>query len=221
MVDGAPMAPKNKKILLYGGGTVGLAFALFAYRKSKGSAAVAPAYDTSATDPAYDTSADSLDTGYSGIAQGASYYDPSTGATIGTGTGFTPSTNASWFQAAEAYLVSQGYDGQAVGDALGRAISGTALDDTQYGILQAAIGSQGAPPQGIPTVSHANNNGQGQTGAVANKYISYVRNDVDGAIYGIDSGGVATHLTPQDYAALGSPGFSGYHDPTATLAPAK
>jgi hypothetical protein len=82
------------------------------------------------------------------------YVDPSTGAYItGTGASSTvtaPSTNASWAQQVEAYLGQLGYDPTTVAAALGKYLTGQTLSSDQSGIVSAAQGFFGQPPQGAP-----------------------------------------------------------------------
>src|SRR5215472_675434 len=79
------------------------------------------------------------------------YNDPGTGAYItGTQAVTQPSTNASWAQQVEAYLQQIGYDPTAVGAALGKYLTGQTLSSDQQGIVAAALGFFGQPPQGAP-----------------------------------------------------------------------
>lgn len=101
------------------------------------------------------------------------YVDPTTGAFIsGAGAGNTvlqPSTNASWAQQVEAYLQSLGYDPTAVGSAIGKYLTGQTLTSDQQGIVAAALGFFGQPPQGAPvpvtTPPTGNGSGGGSTGS--------------------------------------------------------
>jgi hypothetical protein len=100
------------------------------------------------------------------------YVDPTTGAFIsGAGAGnsvLQPSTNASWAQQVEAYLQNLGYDPTAVGSAIGKYLTGQTLSADQQGIVAAALGFFGQPPQGAPPVSGGtpagNGSGGGSTG---------------------------------------------------------
>jgi LysM repeat protein len=85
----------------------------------------------------------------------AGYVDPTTGAYI-SGAGATPtqvlapSTNASWAQQVESYLEGLGYDPTTVAAAIGKYLTGQGLTSDQSGIVAAAQGFFGNPPQGAP-----------------------------------------------------------------------
>lgn len=180
MTDDIPKLDfKKNKALLIGGGLAGV-IVIYEYRKSKSTAAAATAAttatDTSTTDPnAY---LDPNASGYSAIPTATGYIDPSSGATInsglyGTTTVVGPSTNSAWAQQVIAYLSQEGYDPSAVTSALGAYLAGSSLDSTQLGIVQAAIGVEGSPPNGAPaphvtaptgTTSGTTSSGNGVTG---------------------------------------------------------
>lgn len=148
---GGPMSSKTK--LFIGGGAIGLVAIFLWYRKQKANATAVT--DTSSTDTS-STDGSSLDTGYSPAL--TSYTDPSTGAIISgggwstggyalPGTYYTaPSSNAQWVQQAIPYLSQQGFDPTATTIALGEYLAGQNLSNTQYEIVQAAIASEGYPP---------------------------------------------------------------------------
>ena len=99
------------------------------------------------------------------------YTDPTTGQFI-SGVGAlpaggvvtAPSTNASWAQQVEAYLENLGYDPTTVAAAIGKYLTGQQLSSDQAGIVAAAQGFFGNPPQGAPTVVTTPPTGQGTGG---------------------------------------------------------
>ena len=150
-------------------------------RKSAAAAAAVPADSSTGDDSTADTSDDGIydygytspsassgGTGVSSSGQGIAYTDPSTGAvtTSGTATAFDPAppdpsalgiptapptTNAQWYQAAEAQMVAEGFDATTSATALGYYLAGHALTSDQYAIVQSAIGAEGNPPVKVPT----------------------------------------------------------------------
>jgi|SRR5215467_143824 len=130
---------------------------------------------------------------YSGFgAQGTTpslygYVDPSTGAFIsGVGAGATgvvtaPSTNASWAQQVESYLQNLGYDPVATAAAIGKYLTGQTLTSDQSGIVSAAQGFFGPPPQGAPVISvtppSGNGSGGGSTGFSSFKTLTASKNE--------------------------------------------
>ena len=115
------------------------------------------------------------------------YTDPTTGAFIsGVGAGATgvvtaPSTNASWAQQVEAYLQNIGYDPVAIAAAIGKYLTGQTLTSDQSGIVAAAQGFFGPPPQGAPVISvtppSGNGSGGGSTGFTSFKTLIVPRNE--------------------------------------------
>lgn len=151
-----PMSKKTRNWLIIGGvGAAGIVIWYIMRNKSQ----------AAATDPTLDPNAAAADayggygvSGYgSNIPSQFGYYDPTTGAYI-TGSGIpgstvtAPSTNAEWAQQVEAYLQGLGYDPTAVGNAIGRYLSGMHLTQTQGGIVAAAKAFFGKPPGGAPPV---------------------------------------------------------------------
>lgn len=99
------------------------------------------------------------------------YYDPNTGQFIsGAGAGgsggfvLAPSTNAEWAQQAEAYLTGIGYDAMTVAAALGKYLTGQTITSDQAGIVAAAKGFFGTPPQPFTPGPVTNPGGQGSGG---------------------------------------------------------
>lgn len=135
------------------------------WRRSKNSSSAAA---TTAASTATDTSIDPA-TGVPyadeyGFNNSAGYsfpgvYDPSTGATIGSGVGqgtiVTVSTNAAWAQASLAYLASVGgyQDSQSIGNALGAGLLGHYMTPDMVSIWNAAVAFEGEPPQGHPPLN--------------------------------------------------------------------
>ena len=101
-----------------------------------------------------------------GVPSYYGYYDPTTGTYVGgTGSVVTqPSTNASWAQQVEAYLGQIGYDPTTVAAALGKYLTGQALSNDQQGIVAAALGFYGNPPQGAPPIVPTGTGGGGSSG---------------------------------------------------------
>jgi hypothetical protein len=114
--------------------------------------------------------ADEYDTGGASNSPSlAGYVDPSTGAYI-TGAGATsqilaPSTNASWAQQVESYLEGLGYDPTTVAAAIGKYLTGQGLTSDQSGIVAAAQGFFGNPPQGAPSIVTVPPTGQNGSGS--------------------------------------------------------
>ena len=106
--------------------------------------------------------------GGGGVPQQFGYYDPTTGAFISgtgsTGTVIGPGTNASWAQQVEAYLQGVGYDPTAVAAAIGKYLTGQTLSSDQAGIVAAATGFFGNPPQYVPPISQGTPTGNGTGG---------------------------------------------------------
>jgi len=152
------------------GGVGSAAIVWYVYKKQAASTAAIPA-DTS-TDPNLSGYGDysSADGGAYGSNYSTptnyGYYDQATGQFVGLG-GTTvvagPSTNSAWVQAAAAYLINQGYDPITVIAALGKYVSSqglTALSQTEYNIVTAAIGIEGQPPETIAPPHLESNTGQ-------------------------------------------------------------
>lgn len=135
---------------LYAGGAAAAGILLYAYWSRSGSSsgsndeAPAESYD----DTGYGEYGES---GYSGIG----IYDPATGGTIGTGYGQTVTTanNAAWTQAAILYLGGT-YDQGALSTAIGKALNGRPMTDTEINMFNAARAALGDPPQGFPPIRH-------------------------------------------------------------------
>lgn len=142
---------KKQTALLMGGGVVLLGGIVYYRSRHAGAAAAPAAADDSAADStdldpatgypygsADDTAAlNSYDYGY-GVSGGS-------GAAVSTSGGYT--TNAQWSQAAEEYLTGTvGQDPDAVGNALGKYITGGAVTSDQVAVIQQAIAFAGYPP---------------------------------------------------------------------------
>jgi hypothetical protein len=151
------------------GGTAAAVTVWYVYKKQQAASAT-----TSDTLPA-DTSGYGDYSAASGVAGGGGgtpsnygYYDQTTGQFIGLGGTTTvtgPGNNGAWTQAAAAYLIMQGYDPITVLNALGKYLNGTAVTQTEYNIVTAAIGIEGLPPDGAPTL-HMEPPSQTQTGVL-------------------------------------------------------
>jgi hypothetical protein len=138
------------------GGIVGYAWWT---RRAAGETPITTEGDVSGIDPATGLPYDS-GFGDSGIPtyQGIGVYDPATGGYFGTGYGGQTvtgvSTNAAWVQAATLWLTTQGFEGPAIATALGKVLSGQPVTNDELAIFTAAVGAQGNPPQGYPTIVH-------------------------------------------------------------------
>jgi len=164
MPEPLPHKGKGKKIagidlkwwLIGGGATVAVIYVM--YRRSQSSAAATTT--TTAVDPNIDpnTGLPYTSSGTYGDYSAASGVYPSQygytdqyGNLITQGTPAqvvtAPTTNAAWFQAAEAYLTTTlGYDQATTAAALGKYLAGAQLTNAQLGIVQTALASQGYPP---------------------------------------------------------------------------
>lgn len=163
-IAGKPI-PKNA---LFIGGAVAAGILGYAYwkRTSGGGGTGTSPTDTSATDSGIDPStgqpyADEFGAGmnYTGLGT----YDPATGAILasyGSQTVTAVSTNAQWAQAAQAYLVSQSYDAQAVSAAIGKVLAGLPVTNEEATIWAAAVGYEGQPPNYVPPLVHVPASGQ-------------------------------------------------------------
>lgn len=224
---------KLNKVWVIGGG-VGAVAIWFAYRKLGGSklspgAATGTAVDTSATvDPTTGLPyAD--DSGYSSALGGATgspwgslsglTYNPATGqyeaAGGSTATPTADSSNVQWGQAVENYLAGLGYNATSVNLALGKWFTGAGLSDSEYQIVQAAIGAQGNPPVTVPSPILAAPTGQTNTQKIAQTLwsptasagLQYIRQgDKTKPLYGwigqVESDGSILGLTGAQWAAL-------------------
>lgn len=142
----------------------------YAYWKRRGTATTGSTgtdTGTTATDPSIDPTTGlpyAEEYGYgapTGGATGYGIYDPATGGTITSygQTVTTVSTNAQWAQASQLYLTSVGYDGTAVGAALGKALTGQPMTDSELAIYNAAVAFEGYPPN-PHTIVHVPPSGQ-------------------------------------------------------------
>lgn len=228
-----PRKPVNKKLLLGGGAAVTVVGYIWYKRKAAASAATATTADNSGNTT--DTSEDAIDpaTGmpYSeeGTAVGSPYgqlsgltYNPATGTYTSTSqTSSSPVDNSQWVQNAQAYLTGLGEDSTSVADALGAYVTGGTLSSDQQSIVQAALGAIGNPPSPVTNASYASNTGQsGASGSSATSSwlhpptgATYVRNSSTGEIDQVWPDGTTIHLSPFQYAALGSPASQGYSGP--------
>lgn len=161
-----PMKKSTKNWMIIGGvGAAGIVIWYMMRAKSGASAAGAdPNIDPNTGIP-YAQESSSGYGGYGigggGVPQQFGYYDPQTGQYItGTGSVTTPPTNASWAQQVEAYLQTVGYDPTTVAAALGKYLTGQVLSSDQQGIVAAAVGFYGNPPQGAPPVTTTTPGGQ-------------------------------------------------------------
>jgi hypothetical protein len=157
------------------GGVASAGVAWWAYRRTSSKNAATNLDTSTAADPTIDptTGLPYSSEMYSGATTTPGYggiYDPSTGATIGTTGQFTApqvvtsfSNAAEWGQAALQRLIALGYDPLSTSIAIGVYISGANLTETQYGVIQAAIGQTGPAP-GVPAPHMAPPAGQTGTG---------------------------------------------------------
>jgi len=140
--------------IIGGIGTAGIVYVLYKRQSASAATATVPTDTSSTIDP--NTGLPYGDySAVSGVSPSLyGYTDPTTGAFISGGTPqqtvTSPTTNASWFQQAEAYLVQQGYDNTTAGAALGKYLAGGGLTNDQLSIVQFAIGAEGYPPIGVP-----------------------------------------------------------------------
>lgn len=159
-----PGVGKMPKGWLYAVAAASVAVVGYAWWQHKKNGTAAAATDTTAAaDPSIDPTtglpyASEYGSGYAATGYtGGSYIDPTTGAYIGGGLGpstpSAPTTNAAWAQQAEAYLAQVGYNGVTVAAAIGKALTGQHVTADQAAIVQAAIGFEGQPPQGMPPLS--------------------------------------------------------------------
>jgi hypothetical protein len=152
------MSPQTKRWMLIGGvGAAAIVFYLvYKSRKSSGASAQAAEGIDPATGVPY--ASEQYSGAYGTTPSLYGYTDPSTGAFIsGVGAGggsggyvTAPSTNASWAQQVEAYLMNLGYDPIETAAALGKYLTGQGLTSDQAAIVAAAKGFFGNPPQGAP-----------------------------------------------------------------------
>lgn len=162
----------NRKVWLIGGGLAAVVV-WWAYKKNVSNAAAVAATDTTGTD----TTAIDPNTGLP-IDSGSS---PAFGNTTGLTSSFAtqsvlgPTTNADWTQRAEILLEGYGFDPQAVTRALGAYLANSPLTNDQLQIVQAAIGSEGNPPIGVPAPHIAPPAGQ-TTSNIPDGYYYYVPN---------------------------------------------
>lgn len=163
-----------KQTLFIGAGAAGLlGVAMYRYKKQQAAtnataaaaaAAVAPgtgAGSSDGTDPATGFPYGSTEDAAALTSQGQ-YVDPSMYGGYGAGdlsyaaggvtytgsvvpaAGF--SSNAQWSQAAEQYMVGNGGDANAIGNALGKYLTGNALTPDQQTLVEQAIAFEGYPP---------------------------------------------------------------------------
>jgi hypothetical protein len=155
--------PKNAVLI---GGAAAVSVIIYAYwKKSSGgnsSNAAVTADPSAGIDPSTGQPyADEFGAGmnYSGFG----FNDPVTGATIGaygTQTITQVTTNAQWAQAAQAYLVQQGYDPMKVSAAIGKVLSGQPITADEAAIWAAAVGYEGEPPMYVPPLNTSVPGGQ-------------------------------------------------------------
>src|SRR5271165_502251 len=183
---GGKKMPRNRKVLLFSLGGLGAIGGYIWWKKRNAStASAASTTDPNAIDPAtgipYSQEGGAIDpatgvpyadeyggtSGAYGTQPGAlGTYDPLTGQYIpGIGQTTPPvqiATNAEWAQAAESYLVSQGYDPVTTAAAIGAYLIGGTLTSDQYAIVQAALAFEGQPPTSVPPPKTTGGGGTGQ-----------------------------------------------------------
>lgn len=185
-------AVKQNKAIFIGGGVVAVGGALYYVKRKKAATDAAStvtattADDTTTTDPdaidpstglPYDNDAsDAYSAAYDAATEGSPYsslsgltWDPSTGqwetATPTSTDTATPTTNAAWGTAANAYLAGLGDNPITAAAAIGKYLSGQggALTQDELSIIQSAIGALGYPP--VPVASPTLAPPTGQTNA--------------------------------------------------------
>lgn len=210
----------SKNVWIIGGGVAVLIVA-YSYSKAKKQAANTAANAASSTDPnAIDPNAIDPNTGipygqegFGGFLNGATGVTPGSYGYIGqngtvlgglgTVAGQLPGTNAQWFQAAETYMVGQGYDPLATGAALGKYLAGQPLTSDQMTLVQTAIGAEGNPPTSVPPPHVAPP--AGQTPPVAARPVvadGFYRLIETGAVYQVVNG-TRHHVTPATWKVIG------------------
>jgi hypothetical protein len=176
MPDNIPGTKKKfgkKQLLIVGLGGLGAIGVWLWYRKTHGTA---PSTSTDTTGSGYGAGTDpnaidpntgvpySQEYGYGQSYGGGGWGGGGGGWPVSTGGGSTTTTqtvttNAQWAQASEEYLSHLGYNKLAVALALGKYLSGQPLDNNQVGIVEAAIGFEGQPPQGAPKIIRSGGGG--------------------------------------------------------------
>jgi hypothetical protein len=146
----------NTTVAVSAGGAALLGFSVYRYQKQKKAAAVTASVNAaaqSANDPATGYPYGSAEDAAALTAQ-SNYIAPTGSGGYGYGGGNTyPVTqpgqftsNAAWSQAAELFLVGQGGDANAIGNALGKYITGQPVDSTSQSLINQAIAFEGYPP---------------------------------------------------------------------------
>lgn len=149
------------------GGIGGAAVVYYVYERQKAKSAAA-ATDTTTTDPNIDPNTGqpwSSEAGYSSAsgttpsAYLGTYYDPTTnsyipigGTTGGTNIITQPGTREAWTQQVQAYLVQQGFDPLLVITAIGKYLTGQALNNQEMTVVDAARAAVGEVPGGAPAI---------------------------------------------------------------------
>lgn len=148
-IDVPKVGPMNKKVVV-GVGVAVVGFLGWRYYRS--SSAVSSTADAAAEDTGYE------DGGTIPSVSGATdwYGSGSSSTSTGTasdGTSTQILTNAQWSAYARDQLLAvDAYNGQAISEALGNYLSGTALSSDQQKIVRSAIGVAGYPPVGTHVI---------------------------------------------------------------------
>lgn len=146
-IDVPKIGPMNKKVVI-GVGVAVVAYLGWRYYQSSSGVVEETAtddtgYEDGGTIPAVDGATDWYGAGGSSTSTGT--------ATDGTSTQIL--TNAQWSAYARDQLLAvDAYNGQAISEALGNYLSGTALSSDQQKIVRSAIGVAGYPPVGTHVI---------------------------------------------------------------------
>jgi hypothetical protein len=102
-------------------------------------------------------------------------------------------TNAQWARSTADSMIAAGSDATATTNALSKYVAGSALTATDQAIVNQAISRYGSPPEGLLNVGGPPS------------FVSFLRDDLVGQIFGVTADGNRMWLTPEQYAAQGNP----------------
>jgi hypothetical protein len=133
-----------------------------------------------------------------GSGMSASGPMPGTGTYDGTVTGGNKAgpaaqTNAQWAKKVADGMIATGSNPTDANNAVAAYINGQPLTAVQQAIINVALTIYGNPPEGVVSVK-----GPGV-------YTGFLRDMMDGSIFGIGADGSRTWLSPEQYKLLGSP----------------
>jgi hypothetical protein len=157
-----PLGNVKKEYLYVGAGALVIVLGVGYYRSKKASDAAAASASAGANtgiDPAtgyaYGSAEDAAALGAQGsyISPSQPYYSGSGGGNYTGGSGQAFTSNAQWSQAAETYMLAadSGADANAIGNALGKYLTGSPVTSDQVSLIQTAIAFEGYPPVTGPT----------------------------------------------------------------------